>query len=174
MAQSSGIASAFGELASASTKGEMAAASSKVAQGAVWQLQRQNEELKVRVSELERECDGYRERFHQADSQVRVLYERLDGLRERAAMMGRFDWLLTILLALGGIVVGVGGWPDLSAGVRLLLIPIGLLLIALPAGYKIFGGPRVGSARRQPSAEQTYHTSGFGQGSGDQSHRPQP
>jgi hypothetical protein len=162
MAFGSGISNAFGELASASTKDEIAAASRKVAERWVMQLEMRVGELTARVRELEQERDENRERFHKADSETLVLAERLAAIRRQAEMLSRFDWLLTILIALGGAIFGFGV-SDLSTGVRIVLAVLGLLLIALPAGFKF----------RRGSGMQTNNAGCSPSGSPDQARRPQ-
>ncbi len=124
-------------MAAAVTKGEMAAAQQTVAREVVAHLLERNRELEDRLAELQADRDNYLGKFHEAEKEARVFAERVAGLRERAEMVSRFDWLLTVIIALGGLVAGLGiSWPDLPIWARVIIALVGLAAVLLPVKFK--------------------------------------
>jgi hypothetical protein len=125
-------------MAAAVTKGEMAAAQQSLAREVVALLLARNRELEDRLVALQADRDDYLGRFHEAEKEARALAERVNGLRERAELMSRFDWLLTFIIALAGLVAGFGiSWPDLPIWARVIITLAGLAAVVLPARFKL-------------------------------------
>jgi hypothetical protein len=99
----------------------------------------QIQELRARVSELERATETANNRFHVSDKGSAVLKTKLEWALSQLQNQTLLYWVFDFLFALGGAILGFGvSWPGLDIQIRWIISGTGGLLLIIPFFCKLF------------------------------------